>query len=116
MDIRTKRIYDNPANSDGHRILVDRIWPRGVKKEDARLDEWIKEIAPSNELRKWYNHKVERFDMFSDKYQKELVKQPEIIKKLIKFAEEKRLTLLYGAKDEEHNQAVVLKSYIENHQ
>ena len=65
MDIRIKRIYEDPANSDGRRILVDRIWPRGIKKEDARLDAWNKEIAPSTELRKWYDHKVERFDVFS---------------------------------------------------
>ena len=71
MDIQTKRIYEKPANSDGTRILIDRVWPRGVSKGDAKLDEWMKEIAPSTELRKWFDHEEERFDDFSKKYKKD---------------------------------------------
>ncbi|HBC05873.1 MAG TPA: DUF488 domain-containing protein [Aequorivita sp.] len=114
MDIQTKRIYEKPANRDGTRILVDRVWPRGVSKEDAKLDEWMKEIAPSTELRKWFDHKEERFDDFSKKYKKELEDHSGLVQQLLDKAKEKRLTLLYGAKDEKHNQAIVLKNYLEN--
>jgi|SRR5690554_106647 len=112
MDIRIKRIYDDPANSDGTRILVDRLWPRGVSKKDAQLDDWIKDIAPSSDLRKWFDHKEERFDEFSEKYKRELQDHPDIIKDLLEKAKSKRLTLLYSAKDEKHNQAVVLKEFL----
>lgn len=114
MDIKIKRIYEKAAGSDGRRILIDRIWPRGVRKEDANLDDWIKDIAPSTELRKWFNHETEKFDDFAKKYKKELEKYPDITEELINKAKEKRLTLLYGAKDEKHNQAVVLKKFLEN--
>lgn len=116
MDIHIKRIYEKPLNSDGIRILVDRIWPRGIKKEDARLDEWLKEIAPSTELRKWFDHKENRFEEFSRKYKEELKGHRELTSQLLKYTQKKRLTLLYGAKDEKHNQAVVLKDYLENHE
>ena len=114
MDIKIKRIYEDPEKSDGTRILVDRIWPRGVTKEDAKLDDWIKEIAPSTELRKWFDHKEKRYDEFLKKYKKELEDHQDLVSDLLKRTKEKRLTLLYGAKDEEHNQAVVLKEYLEN--
>ncbi|QQX77127.1 MULTISPECIES: DUF488 domain-containing protein [Aequorivita] len=114
MDIQTKRIYEKPANLDGTRILVDRVWPRGISKEDAKLDEWMKEIAPSTELRKWFDHEEERFDDFSKKYKKELEDRSKLVQQLLEKAKEKRLTLLYGAKDEKHNQAIVLKNYLEN--
>lgn len=116
MDIRIKRIYEKPDNSDGTRILIDRIWPRGIKKEDARLNEWMKEIAPSTELRKWFNHKETRFEEFSRKYKEELKEHQELTDRLLGYTQKKRLTLLYGAKDEKHNQAVVLKDYLENHE
>ena len=112
MDIQIKRIYEDAAKNDGTRVLVDRIWPRGVSKEDAQLDEWMKEIAPSTELRKWFGHKEERFQEFSKKYETELKNNPELIKELQSKADKKRLTLLYGAKDETHNQAVVLKKFL----
>lgn len=115
MDIRIKRIYEKADSSDGRRILIDRIWPRGVRKEDAKLDNWIKDIAPSSDLRKWFNHEPEKFTVFAEKYQKELDKQPELTEDLIKKGKEKRLTLLYAVKDEKHNQAVVLKKYLEKH-
>ncbi|WP_026450376.1 DUF488 domain-containing protein [Aequorivita capsosiphonis] len=112
MDIQIKRIYEDATKNDGTRILVDRIWPRGVSKEDAHLDEWMKEIAPSSELRKWFDHKEERFKEFSKKYETELKDKPELVKELQDKAEKKRLTLLYGAKNEEYNQAVVLKTFL----
>lgn len=115
MDIHIKRIYEDTSKTDGFRVLVDRIWPRGVSKEDAKLDEWLKEIAPSTELRKWFDHKEERFEEFSKKYKEELKNHSDLVEKLLKTAKNKRLTLLYGAKDETHNQAVVLKTYLENH-
>ena len=114
MDIKIKRIYEDASKNDGYRVLVDRFWPRGVSKENANLAEWLKEIAPSPELRKWFDHKVERFDEFSKKYFKELESQSELVENLRKIALQKRLTLLYGAKDEKHNQAVVLKKFLEN--
>lgn len=114
MDIKIKRIYDKAEESDKTRVLVDRIWPRGVSKEEAMLDHWMKEIAPSTELRKWYNHKASRFSEFSKRYKKELNANPDLIKQLTHLAKEKRLTLLFGAKNEEHNQAIVLKELLES--
>ncbi len=114
MDIQTKRIYEKAANRDGTRVLVDRVWPRGVSKEEAKLDEWMKEIAPSSNLRKWFDHKEERFEEFSEKYKSELKEKSELTQKLREMAKEKRLTLLYGAKDEKHNQATVLRDFLKN--
>lgn len=114
-EIQIKRIYEDASKNDGFRVLVDRVWPRGVSKEDVKLDEWMKEIVPSTELRKWFDHKEERFDEFSKKYKKELDKHSNLVEELLNKAKEKCLTLLYGAKDETHNQAVVLKVYLEKH-
>lgn len=111
--IKIKRIYDDYAKEDGHRVLVDRIWPRGISKEKAKLDDWCKEIAPSSELRKWFNHKEDRFDEFRNRYKKELKKHEKDLKKLREIAQEKRLCLLFGAKDKKRNQAVVLKEVLE---
>lgn len=116
MSVLIKRIYDLKETDMGYRVLVDRIWPRGVSKEDANLDEWLKDIAPSTELRKWFDHRKERFEEFSIKYQKEIQKHPKIIRNLIEKAKSGKLILLYGAKDEKHNQAVVLKNIIEEEQ
>lgn len=113
-DIILKRAYDKPAANDGYRLLVDRVWPRGVSKEDAKLDDWQKELAPSTELRKWFGHKAERFNEFKQRYKKELQKQEDAIAAINKIRENKRLCLVYGAKDTEHNQAVVLKDVLEN--
>ena len=112
MDIQIKRIYDDADNNDGTRILVDRVWPRGVTKENAHLDEWMKEIAPTTELRKWFGHKEERFKDFSIKYAAELENNRELIEELRSKANKNRLTLLYGAKDDTHNQAIVLKKFL----
>lgn len=106
--LKIKRIYEEYSKSDGYRILVDRLWPRGISKEKARIDLWLKEIGPSNELRNWFGHEVEKWEGFQKKYENELKSNPafktlqEIIKK------ERTVTILYGAKDPEHNQAEVL--------
>lgn len=112
--IQIKRVYDAPSKSDGYRVLVDRIWPRGISKEEANLDEWNKDLAPSTELRKWFDHDPEKFDDFSNKYKKELKDRADVLKQLFQRARDQKVTLLYGAKDTEHNQAVVLKKVLEN--
>jgi len=110
--IRIKRIYEAPARSDGARVLVDRIWPRGVKRENAELDLWLKDVAPSTELRKWFGHEPERFAEFARRYRHELDGNPEPLAELRKLGEGRNLTLLYSAHDERHNQAVVLAEYL----
>jgi len=111
--VRIARIYEPPTKNDGWRVLVDRLWPRGVKKETARVDEWMKEIAPSNELRKWFAHKAERWTEFQERYWAELAKKKEFVETL-RAMERKHgaITLLFAAKDEEHNQAVVLREIL----
>lgn len=111
---KTKRVYDDVANNDGYRLLVDRIWPRGVSKEDAKLDEWNKDLAPSTDLRKWFDHDADKFEEFSKRYKKELKAQDDELKRIKKIAKDKQVCILYGAKDEKHNQAVVLKSVFES--
>jgi uncharacterized protein YeaO (DUF488 family) len=107
--IKIKRVYEKPAKEDGWRVLVDRLWPRGMKKEAAHLDVWMKDVAPSDALRKWFGHKPEKWSEFQKKYRSELGKKKELVAELKKMAKEHgTVTLLYGAKDEEHNQAVVL--------
>jgi uncharacterized protein YeaO (DUF488 family) len=113
MDIRTKRIYDDPEPGDGTRVLVDRLWPRGVSKDDAQLDACVKSVAPSIELREWYDHDVERWDQFRERYRAELDEMEDEIDQLLEFASSGTLTVLYAAKDREHNNAVVLKRYLE---
>ncbi len=110
--IKIKRIYDNPSDDDGYRILVDRIWPRGISKKDANLDEWDKEIAPSTELRKWFDHKEERFDEFGRLYREELMTKTEELSRLKTLAKREVITLLYGAKNPVINHAVVLKEFL----
>lgn len=113
-NIQIKRIYDAPKKEDGYRVLVDRIWPRGISKEDAQLDDWLKEIAPTTPLRKWFDHEPAKFEVFTEKYTIELEDRSEILRALKNNAKTITLTLLYGAKDTEHNQAVVLKAVLEN--
>ncbi len=111
-----KRAYEAPAKSDGVRILVDRLWPRGVGKESLEISFWMKDLGPSNTLRRWFGHDPEKWDEFRKRYLKEL-KRPEAVSMLREIAETARegtVTLIYGAKDEEHNQAVVLKQAIES--
>jgi uncharacterized protein YeaO (DUF488 family) len=115
VSIRLKRVYDAPAKSDGQRILVDRIWPRGLTKREARVDEWLKEIAPSAGLRKWFAHDPARWKEFKKRYAAELDDQRGQVEHLTRAAEKGTVTLLFGAKDTEHNNAVALKEYIERH-
>ncbi|MBO3098718.1 DUF488 domain-containing protein [Gelidibacter pelagius] len=112
--IQIKRVYEAPSKSDGYRILVDRIWPRGVSKEEAQLDDWNKDLAPTTKLRKWFDHDPDKFDDFSIKYKKELKDKTDALKELCQKAKDQTVTLLYGAKDIEHNQAVVLKDVLEH--
>jgi uncharacterized protein YeaO (DUF488 family) len=109
--IEIKRVYDEPSRSDGTRILVDRLWPRGLKKEDAALDHWAKELAPSSELRKWFDHKPERFQEFARRYRAELKHNP-AVEATRAYAKRGRMTLLYAAHDPSCNQAVVLADYL----
>lgn len=108
MSIVIHRVYEADTHQRGHRILVDRVWPRGITKERARVDEWLRDLAPSTELRKWFKHDPSRWDEFRARYRAELTVQREELKRLKRIANETTLVLLYGAKDEEHNQAVVL--------
>ena len=111
-NVMLKRAYLPPERSDGRRILVDRLWPRGVSKAEADLDEWIKEIAPSAELRTWFGHDPERWDEFRRRYHAELAQHSDTLKDLRRRAREGRITLVYSAKDEIHNDAVVLRDVI----
>lgn len=113
MDIKVKRIYEEKSDSDGYRVLVDRLWPRGVSKERAALDLWLKEIAPSTELRKWFGHDPDRWEGFVSKYVQELNGRPEILEVLGNYVEKGPVTLLYAAKDTVHNEALVLKEFLE---
>ena len=109
-----KRIYKDPSQNDGYSVLIDRLWPRGVSKEEARLDEWLKEIAPSTKLRKWFNHEPGKFDEFTRRYKGELTNREKEVKHLFEVtAVNQQVTLLYAAKDEEHNHALVLKEFLE---
>ncbi|OGU70168.1 MAG: hypothetical protein A2V93_03810 [Ignavibacteria bacterium RBG_16_34_14] len=112
-DIHIKRIYEPASPRDGYRVLVDRLWPRGIKKEDASINLWLKEIGPSSELRKWFSHDPEKWKAFRMKYFKELDGKKELIESLIKNAKKQKLTLLYSAKEERFNNAAALKEYIE---
>lgn len=114
--IHTKRIYENPAKQDGFRVLVDRIWPRGVSKEDAALDCWAKDLAPSTELRKWFDHDPDKWDDFKQRYRDELQENQELLDDLMQKAKSGPITLLFGARDQEHNQAIVLQEFLENYE
>ncbi|PVA11822.1 hypothetical protein DC366_02420 [Pelagivirga sediminicola] len=111
MDIRTRRAYDEMAENDGYRVLADRLWPRGVAKEDLELDEWGKEVAPSDDLRKWYDHDTEKWDEFRRRYAREL-DDCDAADDLAKRAKDGRVTLIYAAKDENHNNAVALRDWL----
>lgn len=110
--LQVRRVYDPPARSDGCRVLVDRIWPRGLSKEAAKLDAWIKELAPSTELRKWFAHEPSKWDSFKRKYFRELDGREEALEQLLEACPERTLTLLFAAKDTAHNNAVALKEYL----
>lgn len=112
--IKLKRAYEKPAKNDEKRILVDRLWPRGISKEKARIDKWMKEIAPSPQLRKWFAHDITRWKEFRRMYEKELQKRGELLEELIALAKEGNLTLVYAARDGKHSNAMVLKEMLES--
>jgi uncharacterized protein YeaO (DUF488 family) len=113
--ITIKRVYEAKSRDDGYRVLVDRLWPRGLSKQKAGIDSWMKEIGPSNELRKWFNHDPAKWPEFQKIYQQELKSKSELIGELKKLADQHgKLTLLYSAHDKEHNQAVVIAEELKN--
>jgi uncharacterized protein YeaO (DUF488 family) len=111
--IKLKRVYEKPAKDDGERILVERLWPRGVTKAQAKLDLWLKEVAPSTELRKWYGHDPDKWTEFRQRYRKELEQNTDLIKLLKRKARGGAITLIYAARDEMHNGAMVLKQFLQ---
>ena len=112
LDIRLKRAYEAPAAADGTRVLIDRLWPRGVTKAEAAVDHWFRDLGPSTELRKWFGHDPGRFAEFRRRYAAELKRQGELLDELRRIAAHGRLTLVYSAHDEAHNDAVVLKDVL----
>jgi len=112
MEIKIKRVYEQPDKKDGKRILVDRLWPRGLTKEKAAVDVWLKEIAPSTVLRKWFGHEPAKWNDFRKKYLAELKENEEPVLLLKEAMKKGTVTLLYGAKDEDHNEAIVLLYYV----
>lgn len=111
--IRIKRVYDPAGPRDGRRVLVDRLWPRGIKKEALRLDDWLKEVAPSDSLRKWFAHDSKKWEEFQRRYHAELDRRPGVWRPLLVASGKGTVTLLFSAKDETRNNAVALKSYLE---
>jgi uncharacterized protein YeaO (DUF488 family) len=112
LDIRLKRAYEPPAATDGTRVLVDRLWPRGLTKKEAAIDRWLREIAPSTELRRWFGHDPGRWHEFQRRYAAELEHHGELVDELVRLARQGTLTLIFGARDEEHNDAVVLRELL----
>lgn len=113
--IHIKRIYEPPSASDGQRVLVDRIWPRGVSRDAAKLDVWLKDVAPTAALRKWFGHDPARWEVFADRYRQELDDNAEAVAELCALLARGDVTLLYAARDREHNQALALASYARKH-
>lgn len=111
--IRIKRAYEAPARSDGVRILVDRVWPRGVTKGELRLDDWVKEVAPSTELRKWFDHDPMKWREFQDRYARELNERPEAVERVMAMCGAGIVTLVFGSRETRYNNAVALKAYLE---
>ncbi len=113
MSIRIKRAYDPPGRDDGFRVLVDRVWPRGISKDALKADEWFKEVAPSTTLRKWFGHDPAKWDGFRKRYFRELDSREELVARLRQKAKEGDVTLVFAAKDPQHNNAAALKEYLE---
>jgi uncharacterized protein YeaO (DUF488 family) len=111
--LSVKRVYDPASAEDGKRILVDRVWPRGLRKQDAAIDLWLKDVAPSTGLRQWFAHREDRWDMFCRRYGDELDRNPEPVRRLRDFIGGERATLLYAARDREYNNAVALRRYLD---
>lgn len=112
MTIRLKRAYEKPEPADGTRILVDRLWPRGLTKEKAAIDLWLKEVAPSTELRKWFGHDPKKWRNFRSRYRTELKQHGAALRLIKSKAKEGVVTLIYGARDQEHNEAIILKEFL----
>lgn len=112
MKIAVQRVYDAPSPKDGLRILVDRLWPRGLSKENAQIDVWLKAIAPSNELRKWYQHDPEKWQEFKKRYFAELKELPEAVDELLGYVKKRNVAFLFASKESEHNNAVALREYV----
>lgn len=112
MKLKMKRVYEKPAKEDGVRILIDRLWPRGISKEGARIDLWLKEVAPSANLRKWFGHDPEKWDEFKERYFRELDRAKEAVETLRGAMHKGMVTLVFGAKDEKHNNARALMDYL----
>lgn len=113
MNIKIKRVYEQSEKDDGTRILVDRLWPRGLTKEMARVDLWLKEIAPSTELRVWFGHDPEKWKSFQERYRSELRHNSDLVRIIAEKAKSRTVTLVYASRNEKHNEAVVLKQYLE---
>ena len=111
--VKVKRVYESIQRSDGTRFLVERLWPRGMKKEQLKLDAWLKDVAPSDSLRRWFGHDPLKWNEFQKKYQAELSDNPDAWKPILEAAKRGRVTLLYSSRDTEHNNALVLKSFLE---
>jgi len=111
--IHLKRVYDPPEITDSRRFLVDRLWPWGIKKEVLRLDGWLKDVAPSDELRRWFGHAEDRWPEFQRRYRAELNQKKELLRPLLEAARQGDITLVYGARDERHNNAIVIKACLE---
>jgi len=110
--VKIKRIYDPVSSDDGKRILIDRLWPRGIKKEKAKIDEWLRDVAPSDDLRNWFSHDPVKYEEFKKRYVKELEKKSELLERIKKEAKKETVTLLFSAKDTEHNNATALKEIL----
>jgi uncharacterized protein YeaO (DUF488 family) len=113
MPIDLKRAYEPPAKSDGRRILVDRVWPRGIARDDLRIDAWLRDLAPSTELRKWFGHDPRKWEEFKERYARELEQRSDALDDLVAQARAGHVTLVFGAKDTEHNNAVALREHLE---
>lgn len=111
--IYTKRVYDSPSAEDGRRFLVDRLWPRGIKKDQLKIDGWLKDLAPTDELRRWFAHDPKKWPEFVRRYHQELSTKESLLEPLLKAARSGNVTLIYSARDPEHNNAVALKMYLE---
>ncbi len=114
-EIRLKRVYEEPAPDDGRRILVERLWPRGLSKERAAVDLWVKDVAPSPELRRWFNHDPDRWQEFRRRYHAELRQKEDEVDELRRQCRSQTVTFVYAVRDEEHNGALALKDYLERH-
>lgn len=115
MTIKLKRAYEAPKPSDGRRFLVDRVWPRGVRKSDLDLEAWLRDVGPSSELRVWFGHDPELWEEFQRRYRSELASRPDVLAPLFEAVRHGDITLVYGARDEQHNQAQVIKTWLEEH-